>query len=79
MSKITFVYMKRKYPKIITELNALISKEIEIFSSTLEIPRKNLYFLYHGLSLKNTKKKFSDFKKKNLLIYVFNLKKILKN
>ena len=68
--------MKRKYQKIIENPNALLSEEIIKISSTLQISSDNLYYIYLGKSLKNTRKKISDFKKMNLLIYIFNLKKI---
>ena len=74
MSKITFVYMRREYQKIIENRNILLSEEINKLSSNLQISLDNLYFVYHGKSINNTRKKFSDFKKMNLLIYIFNLK-----
>jgi len=76
MPKITFIYMRRKYQKTILDPNTLLSEEINKFSSTLQISLNNLYCIYHGKSLNNTRKKTSDFKKMNLLIYLFNLKKI---
>ena len=76
MSKIIFFYLKRKYQKIIKNPNALISEEIDKFSSTLQISLDNLYCIYLGKSLNNTRKKISDFKSMNLLIYIFNLNKI---
>ena len=76
MPKITFIYMRRKYQKTILDPNTLLSEEINKFSSTLQISLNNLYCIYHGKSLNNTRKKISDFKKLNLLIYLFNLKKI---
>ena len=75
MSKIIFFYLKRKYQKIIKNPNALISEEIDKFSSTLQISLDNLYCIYNGKSLNNTRIKISDFKCKNLLINIFNLKK----
>ena len=76
MSKITFVYMRRKYQKKVKNPNTLLSEEINKLSSTLQISLNNLYFIYHGKSLNNIRKKITDFKNKNLFIYIFNLKKI---
>ena len=76
MSNITFVYMRRKYQKVIKNPNILLSEEINKLLSNLQISLDNLYFIYRGKSLNNTRKKISDFKKRNLLIYIFNLKKI---
>ena len=66
MTKITFVYMKRKYQKIIENPNALLSDEINKISSTLQISLDNLYYVIHGKSLNDTRKKISNFKKINL-------------
>ena len=66
--------MRREYQKIIENLNTLLSEEINKLSSNLQISLENLYFVYHGKSINNTRKKLSDFKKMNLLIYIFNLK-----
>ena len=76
MSKITFVYMRRKYQKIIKNPNILLSEEINKLSSTLQISLDNLYCVYHGKSLNNTIKKISDFKKMNIFIYIFIITKI---
>ena len=76
MSKITFVYLRKKYQKIIENPNILLSEEINKLSSNLQISLDNLYCVYHGKSINNARKKISDFNKKNLLIYIFNLKKI---
>jgi len=76
MSKITFVYMRRKYEKIIVNPNTLLSEEINKLSSKLQISLDNLYCVFHGKSMNNTRKRISDFKKMNLLIYIFNLEKI---
>ena len=76
MSKITFVYMRRKYQKTIKNPNTLLSEEINKLSFTLQISSDNLYCVYRGKSLNNIRKKISDFKNKNLLIFIFNLKKI---
>jgi len=76
MSKITFVYLKRKYQKTIENLNVLLSEEISKLSSTLQISLENLCCVYNGKSLINTRKKISDFKRMNILIYTFDLKKI---
>ena len=76
MSKITFVYMRKKYQRIIENPNTLLSDEIYKLSSNLKISLDNLYCVYHGKSINNTRKKISDFKKKNILIYIFNLKKL---
>ena len=76
MPKITFVYMRKQYQEIIENYNALLSEEINKLLSNLQISLDNLYFVYRGKSLYNTRKKISDFKNKNLLIYIFNLKKI---
>jgi len=76
MSKITFVYIRKKYHKTIENPNILLSEEINKLSSNLQISLDNLYCVYHGKSINNTRKKISDFKQKNLLIYFFNLKKI---
>ena len=69
--------MRRKYQKTIKNPNTLLSEEINKLSSNLQISFDNLYCVYHGKSLnnENTRKKISDFKSKNLLIYIFNLKK----
>ena len=67
--------MRKKYQKIIKNPNALLSEEIKKLSSNLQITLDNLYCIYHGKSLDNTRKKISDFKKMNLLIYIFCLKK----
>ena len=76
MSKITFVYMRKKYQKNI-DTNSLLSDEIKKFSSTLNLSLDNLYCIYLGKSLNiNTGKKISNYTKKNILIYIFNLKKI---
>jgi len=56
MSKIIFVYMKRKYQKTIKNADTLLSEEINKLSSILQISLDNLYFIYHGKSLNNTKK-----------------------
>ena len=61
MPKITFIYMRRKYQKAILDPNSLLSEEINKFSSTLQISLNNLYCIYHGKSLNNTRKKISDF------------------
>ena len=76
MSKITFVYKRRKYQKAIENPNTLLSEEIKKLSFILQISSDNLYCIYLGKSLNNLKKKISDFKSMNLLIYIFNLKKI---
>ena len=76
MSKITFVYKRRKYEKIIVNPNTLLSEEINKLSSKLQISLDNLYCVFHGKSMNNTRKRISDFKKMNLLIYIFNLEKI---
>ena len=68
--------MRRKYQKIIKNPNILLSEEINKLSSTLQISLDNLYCLYHGQSLNNTRIKISDFKKMNLFIYIFNITKI---
>ena len=68
--------MRRKYQKILENPNTLLSEEINKLISNLQLSLDNLYFIYRGKSINNTRKKISDFKKKNLLIYVFNLKKI---
>jgi len=68
MSKITFVYMRKKYQKNI-DTNSLLSDEIKKFSSTLNLSLDNLYCIYLGKSLNiNTGKKISDYTKKNILI-----------
>jgi len=76
MSTITFVYMRRKYQKIIENSETLLSEMIEELSTTLQISLDNLYCIYLGKSLNNIKKKISDFKSMNLLIFIFNLKNI---
>jgi len=76
MPKITFVYMRRKYQKKIENPNTLLSEEISKLSSTFQISLDSLYCVYLGKSINNTRKKISDFKSMNLLIYIFNLKKI---
>ena len=76
MSKITFVYLRKKYQKTIENPNILLSEEINRLSSNLQISVDNLYCVYHGKSINNTRKKISDFKKKNLIIYIFNIQKI---
>ena len=76
MPKITFVYMKRKYQKTIENPNTFLTEEIKKLSSTLQISLDKLYCLYHGKSLNNSRKKISDFKNMNILIYIFNLSKI---
>ena len=68
--------MNKKYQKAIKNPNILLSEEINILSTILHISLNNLYFIYNGKSINNTRKKISDFKKMNLLIYIFNLKKI---
>ena len=78
MPKITFVYMRRKYQKKIENPNTLLSEEISKLSSTLQISLDSLYCVYLGKSINNTRKKISDFKSMNLLIYIFNLKKVKK-
>jgi len=42
----------------------------------LQISLDNLYCIYRGKSLDDSRKKISDFQKMNLLIYITNLKKI---
>jgi len=76
MSQITFVYMRKKYQKSIKNPNTLLSEEIKKLSYILEISIENLYCVYNGKSLNNARKKISDFKKMNIFIYIFNLKKI---
>ena len=49
--------MKRKYQKTIKNADTLLSEEINKLSSILQISLDNLYFIYHGKSLNNTKKK----------------------
>ena len=68
--------MRKKYQKIITNPNTLLSEEINKLSSNLQISLDNLYCIYRGKSLDDTRKKISDFQKMNLLIYITNLKKI---
>ena len=68
--------MRRKYEKIIVNPNTLLSEEINKLSSKLQISLDNLYCVFHGKSMNNTRKRISDFKKMNLLIYIFNLEKI---
>ena len=76
MSTITFVYMRKKYQKTIKNPKTLLKEEINKLSSILQISLDDLYCVYHGKSLDNTRIKISDLKNKNLLIYIFNLKKV---
>ena len=64
MSKITFVYMRRKYQIIIENPNALLFEVINKLSSTLQISLDNLFCVYHGKSINNTRNKISDLKKR---------------
>ena len=52
--------MRKKYQKNI-DTNSLLSDEIKKFSSTLNLSLDNLYCIYYGKSLNNTRKKISDF------------------
>ena len=67
--------MRRKYQKTIENPSTLLSEEISKLSSILQISLDNLYCIYHGKLINNARKKITDFKKMNLLIYIFNLKK----
>ena len=68
--------MRKKYKKTVNNPNILLSEEINKLSSNLQISLDNFYFVYLGKSLNYTRKKISDFKSMNLLIFIFNLKKI---
>ena len=74
MVKITFVYMENKYDMIIKNKEILISNLLINYSSILNITINQLYFIYNGKNLSiNNKKRIIDFKKMNIIIFVFNL------
>ena len=66
--------MENKYNIIIKNKDILISKELMNYASILNKTINQLYFIYNGKYLSiNNKKRIIDFKKKNIIIFVFDL------